>query len=114
MFLNWDWTALRFLLDLIMLLSVMTIGIYSWWVTRNQVIKSDIVSVSGRVDAVEERVTLVERDIRNLPTPADVSEINQRIASLHGDLREIKGSLRGLTRAVDLMNEHLINRGNRE
>lgn len=111
---NFNWNALRFFLDMVVMFGVVAVGIYSWWISRNQAIKSDIFAVCGRVELVEERVTLVERDIRSMPTTADIFELNQRIACLHGDLREIKGTLKGLSRAVDLMNEHLISRGGKQ
>lgn len=109
-----NWTALRFALDLLMLVGVVMVGVYSWWVARNQATKSAIDLVGERVGSVEDRMTRVERDIRSLPTPSDLYELNQRIATVHGDLREIKGALQGLSRAVDLMNEHLIRRGGKE
>jgi hypothetical protein len=35
---------------------------------------------------------------------------NKRLDDLHGDIRELTGSVKGLNRAVDLMNEYLINK----
>lgn len=35
---------------------------------------------------------------------------NVRLDALHGDIRELTGSVKGLSRAVDLMNEYLINK----
>ena len=35
--------------------------------------------------------------------------LNRRLDDLHGDIRELTGSVKGLNRAVDLMNEFLIN-----
>lgn len=109
-----DWTALRFLVDVMMLIGVVGAGAYSWWVARNHATKQAIDNLGDRVSGAEDRLTRVEHDVRSLPTVADVHELNQRIATVHGDLREIKGSLQGLSRAVNLINEHLIMRGGKD
>lgn len=44
-----NWTALRFALDLLMLVGVVMVGVYSWWVARNQATKSAIDLVGERV-----------------------------------------------------------------
>jgi len=110
---EWDWAALKFLLDLGTATGVVGVGVYSWWVGRNHATRSAIDSVGERVSCVEDRVACVERDMRHLPTSAHIADLHDRIATLGGDLREIKGALQGLARAVDLINEHLINQGRR-
>lgn len=109
-----DWNAMRFFLDALVLAGMVAIGVYTWWVSRRQATASAIKEVDRRVDGVDERLTQVESDMQHMPTQTDVAELSGRIGELHGDLREIKGSLRGLSRAVDLMNEHLIRQGSKE
>lgn len=106
-----NWTAVKVFLDVVVLIAVAAIGIYTWWVSKGQATSSAILDVDKRVDDVEARVIQVERDVSHVPTHADVAELSARISGLHGDLREIKGSLAGLARSVNLMNEHLIRQG---
>ncbi|MCS4503880.1 DUF2730 domain-containing protein [Arhodomonas aquaeolei] len=109
-----DWNAARFALDALVLIGVVVVGVHTWWVSRRHATADAIRQVDDRVDDVEQRLTQAETDLRNMPSQTDVSELSQRIGGLHGDLREIKGSLQGLSRAVDLMNEHLIRQGSKE
>ena len=106
-----DWTALRFLLDLVLVAGMCAVAYYTWWASRMNANKTAIKRVDERVHEVEGRVAEVERELNHMPTHADISELSSRIGDVHGDLREIKGSLKGLSRAVDLMNEHLIRQG---
>lgn len=106
-----NWSGARFVLDLLVSAGMIAVGIYTWWVSRRQATTAAIDAVDERVSEVEGRVAQAEQELRHVPTHSDVSELSHRIAGLHGDLREIKGSLAGLSRSVDLMNEHLIRQG---
>jgi hypothetical protein len=108
---NIDWGAARFFLDVIVLVGVVAIGIYTWWVQRGQATKEAISQIDERVVVVEASVKQFERELRHIPTQSDIVALSENIANVHGDLREIKGALGGLSRAVDLMNEYLISRG---
>jgi outer membrane murein-binding lipoprotein Lpp len=107
----WDWGAMKFFLDLLLAVGVVAVGVYTWWVTRGQATKAAIDAVGERVDHVEHRVARVEQDVKHLPTHDDVMDLSAKISNLHGDLRELRGSMKGVERSVQLINEHLINKG---
>jgi len=90
------------------------VGIIGWWNLRDKI-------ATKRFKAAEDRLLQLENDVKHPPAcnyHAGLEKrigtlqtgFDQKIAAVHGDTREIKGKLDGLSRAVDLMNEYLINR----
>lgn len=68
---------------------------------------------NARFKELETRMAHMEDEVKHLPGHHDIKELSQRCEAMHGDLCELKGSLSGIRRAVDLMNDHLLNRGKR-
>ena len=64
-----------------------------------------------RLGDAEKKIERIGSEIRNLPQHRHIMDLSTRIEQLHGDVHEVSGSLKGISRAVDLMNEFLINRG---
>ncbi|MDD4457866.1 MAG: hypothetical protein PHC98_09845 [Syntrophotalea acetylenica] len=79
--------------------------VYTWWVNREKV-------TSSKFRLLEQRLAEVEFAVRQTPPCCHHDELDRRLTSLLGEVREMSGTLKGLNRAVDLMNEHLLNRGN--
>jgi hypothetical protein len=89
------------------------LGIYVWWTNKEKV-------TNTRFEAQDKRITKIESDLqhpsctRHQVLEEKLSSSNQtmnaRLDALHGDIRELTGSVKGLNRAVDLMNEYLINK----
>lgn len=100
------------------------LGIYVWWSNKEKV-------TNTRFDAQDKRITKIESDLQHpscarhqalddklsssnkaLDEKLNTSNqsLNKRLDELHGDIRELTGSVKGLNRAVDLMNEYLINK----
>lgn len=66
---------------------------------------------TNRLGDAEKKIERIGAEIRNLPQHRHIQDLSGRIDLLHGDVHEVAGSLKGISRAVDLMNEFLINRG---
>lgn len=73
---------------------------------------------TARFQKLEERTTKVEGKVERMPVcdshsrmETNDTKLFDRLDDLHGDIRELAGGVKGLSRAVDLMNEHLINKG---
>lgn len=99
-----DYSALRFWLNILQLTGICAIGIYTWWTNRERV-------TNKRFKEHHHRLVTLENQIKYSPTQTQYEALSTRIDRLHGDLREISGNLRGINRAVDLINEYLINQG---
>ena len=64
-----------------------------------------------RIDEVEKDNRIIRTKLDHMPNHQDIKELSTRIDQLHGSLSEFNGRLKGINRAVDLMNEFLINQG---
>lgn len=65
---------------------------------------------NARIIAVETKVSEIKVELIHLPSQGQFTELNRGIQSLNGELRNTQGRLEGINRAVDLMNEFLINK----
>ncbi|HXG29262.1 MAG TPA: DUF2730 family protein [Nevskiales bacterium] len=74
------------------------------------VINREVADRKHEVRRLEDRVIVLEQHIVHAPKAEDINGLRSEIAALRGNLGEFKGEMRGLTRAVDLMNEHLLNK----
>jgi len=66
-----------------------------------------------RTSMMEIAAARLQVEIGNMPGRKQFDELNTSILSLNGELRNTQGRLEGINRAVDLINEFLINQGNR-
>jgi hypothetical protein len=63
-----------------------------------------------RTSVIERHTAELRIELEHLPTQKQFDELNRSILSLSGELRNTQGRLEGINRAVDLINELLINR----
>lgn len=96
-----NYEALKFWLSVIHFLGMVGVGIYAWYVSRKK-------ATNDAVAKISDRVTRTEITLEHMPTHKDISEISTRIESMHGEISRMSGTLAGVNRAVDLMNEHLL------
>ncbi len=134
-----DYLSWRFWFDIIRDLVTILVWIYVWWVNRKKAVEKRFAGIEKRFTAIEKaiddaleeqqkvldaRCTGREKRINNLemdaqtlnlklghmPNHKDIKELSGRIDLLHGSLSELNGRLSGINRAVDLINEFLINK----
>jgi len=81
---------------------------YVWWKNRDKV-------TNARFKEIEDRVIKVETKVQSMPVCGNHGRMEEndvklfeRFDDLHGDIRELTGGVKGLTRAVDMINEHLL------
>jgi hypothetical protein len=133
-----NYVAWSFWREIIVLGGLVANIVYTWWINREKVTakrfaalekdvaqrvtKADLEAIVAnqgapcrthlsRTIGLEDRATRAELEIKHLPNHADLAKLSSRIEEIHADLHEIAGGVSGLRRAVDLMNEYLINNG---
>jgi hypothetical protein len=99
-----DYTAYRFWFDVAQFAGLCILGVYTWWGNRAKV-------TSRRFKKYDDRLNKLEQRAEAGPTPEQYRSLKDTMGELHGDLREFKGKFEGINRAVDLINEFLINQG---
>ncbi|MBN2060715.1 MAG: DUF2730 family protein [Deltaproteobacteria bacterium] len=88
------------------------VALYLWINRKHQATMKRIESASDQVSKNEKDIIRLKAELKNLPSQAQFSDLSKEIRSLTKELSETKGRLQGINRAVDLINEHLINKGN--
>ena len=96
-----DYTAARFWMDLLQLAGIVAIGIYSWWGNRAKVTNS-------RFNGLETRMTKVESK-----SGCDHhGDFDKRLRDVQSNVSTIDGRMEGIGRALNLIQEHLLSKGN--
>lgn len=133
-----DYTAARFYLDLSQFALTGAIGVYVWWTNREKVNSKRFEALekevahrataaevadlraqqtvscklhTARTAQLEGNFIELRADLKNAPSHNNLSRIHDRIDALTKEVGSIAGSLGGINRAVDLINEHLIKKG---
>ena len=65
----------------------------------------------ARTTQLESDAATLRVELDHLPSQAQFGELNKSILALNGELQNTQGRLEGINRAVDLINEFLINQG---
>ncbi len=128
-----DYTAWRFWFDVGQSVGTIAIAIYVYFMTRRKAVDQRFVKIESSItralkehrDDLDERcsqrktrIETIEREARatvlkleNVPSHKDLAKLSERINDLNGSMSELNGRLGGINRAVDLINEFLINQG---
>lgn len=64
--------------------------LYTWWRTRDQNVESRFRAGSERMDRADARLASVEQTLRGAASKDDIHSLSLSVASLIGELREIR------------------------
>ncbi|MDH5785341.1 MAG: DUF2730 family protein [Chromatiales bacterium] len=106
-----DYGQFRIWFDLVQTFVMVALAIYTWIVNRTKVNKAAIDRVDNRVIRLQERVTLLENDVRHLPNHDDLGDIHEKVNTIASGMGKIEGELTALNRTLGLINDHLLNGG---
>lgn len=121
---TWGTNELRLAFEIFYGIATIGAWLYAWQVQRRSAAKAEISRIertfvekteeaSSRVDRIETRLAVVERDVSTLPDHKELGQLYDRLNSLHGDLQQLTGTVTSLTRQLTLINEHLLNGSSR-
>ena len=109
-----DYSALRFWFDVGQFFLTCAIGVYVWMSNRQKVTATRIKKMEADVGegllSHGNRLTKLESDSGHIPSRLEMGSLSDKISGLSRELGKLEGRLTGINRAVDLMNEHLLNR----
>lgn len=109
-----DLAELRLYVDVVQwcITAVMGVALYAMRSYRGTVdeLQQQSAALGSSCRLLDSRLTRVEVAIEHAPSRRDIEQLSRRIETLHGDLGRVAGGLEGIRRAVDLLNEHLLNR----
>lgn len=111
---NIDFNAVRGWLAIIQFAATAAVGAYAWITARQRATEKDLQALRKRVnDRIEghgDRITRIETNVAHMPTHTDITNLSGRIEALHREIGRMNGTLKGVNRAVDLINEYLLNK----
>jgi uncharacterized protein HemX len=135
-----DYSAARFWFDMVQLLGLAALGVYSWWRDREKVnskrfkaLEDEVKSLATqeslaeleakratrceasakRMSEAERSISTLSTEITHLPSRAELNRMTEGMTQLSQKLGRMEGRLDGINRAADLMNEFLISQGGR-
>ncbi len=135
-----NYEAWRFWMGVAQLVGTLAIGVYVWWTNREKITnkrfralekdvakKTSEAAVQSLIEkhvpgcpnaakavAMDSKLTRLEAELRSMPGRTEIQHLNDNIAELSNDLGKLHGKLGGINRAVDLINEFLINQGGKK
>ncbi len=112
-----DYGAWRFWLSAGQMLFNVMIAIYIWNNRKHQATNSRVErleeSLVKRVEDAEKDLLSVKGCVEHLPTQDQIREVSKEMQALSSQMGELRGRITGINRAVDIINEFLINKGER-
>lgn len=106
-----DYNALRFALDLLQLLGLAAIGVYTWLINRSKANRAAIGELERQATSHAERLAIIEQQIAQAPTHTDLGKVYDRLNGVAETLSQLNGQLNGVTHQLSMVNEYLLNQG---
>lgn len=106
-----DYEAARFWLVVVQWIVTGLVALYAWHVGRSRAGARAMDELSKRIDDNQRRIDLLERDLRDAPGKDQFHDMYESLSGLRAEVRQMTGTMHGLGRAVDLMTQHLLDRG---
>lgn len=97
-------------IDAIQTIGLFVIGIYGWGIRKAMNNLRELQKLDAEVDGVEKRLTAIEHITSHAPTHTDLAAIYGRINLMAERQSEMNGTLSGIQRGLDRVEEHLLNR----
>lgn len=69
-----------------------------------------IQKVESTLKGHDERLRHLQHDIASVPTRTELAKLHDDLSAVRQELGNVSGRLEGIGRALDLINEHLLNR----
>jgi len=104
---TFNYQALTFWFSIVNFVVMSGVAIMAWWSGRDKI-------TSTRFKDAEDRIIKLETEVKHPPACTYHAQLELRIDAVRSDTSEIKGTVKGINHAVDLMNEFLINQGGKK
>lgn len=123
-----DYTAMRFWMDVIVIIAVAGNTVYTWFANREKVnatrLKAHEAKVNEKLTEHESRCSRhreltgslegslgrLQTEVHHLPSQADIGRVHARMDEVYGLVKGLDGELKGSRRQLDLVLEELLRR----
>jgi hypothetical protein len=112
---NVDYREVRFWFDVLQTLGLFIVTFYIWLTNRHKANSGAIRKLDNeirtKINAIEDSLIAMDKDIEHLPKNTDVARIHQRIDDVAQGLTRMQGSQDAGNRTLALIQQHLIGKG---
>jgi predicted nucleic acid-binding Zn-ribbon protein len=108
---TFDYRALGFWFQILQAIITLCMFVYVRKVAKQKATEKRFKRLESDMAVLETRTSKLEIELNHLPTQQQFIQLNAGIAKLSSAMENFRGRLSGINRAVDLMNEFLINQG---
>lgn len=109
-----DYGALRFVLDLVQLVGIVLVGVYSWLSNARKANTQWLEELDTDVRRLDNRASVIESQMQQAPTHYDLSQIYERVNQLSNAIERMTGEVTGISHQMRLISDHLLNRERKE
>ncbi|HEX5278163.1 MAG TPA: DUF2730 family protein [Fluviicoccus sp.] len=85
------------------------LALFTFITHRSAARASQVQQVSDKVSAVSERVTAVEEQLRHIPDPDLLHNLDGDMKAIKAELRHMRDALTPLAKSLDRINDYLLN-----
>lgn len=103
-----DWTAARFLFDLLSALFMGGVAIYVWWTNRTRATGAALGEVHGRIDQVDKHIARIEQTLDSRPGYAEIDVLRSEMATISRGMAEISAQMQSTTALLGRLHEYLL------
>lgn len=96
--------------DAIQTIGLVVIAIYGFGIRRAMNNFKELQALDGVVDEIGVRITALEQSAKHAPTHGDLAAIYNRLNGMSDGLSEMRGTLDGVRRGQERIEEYLLNR----
>ena len=93
-----------YLLRLGQFLFTVLVGLFSLMAARRASSKVEAEALANRLAGQDTRLTVLEQQMKHLPTSEQLTELAEKLAELGGDMKGIKSDISGINRSLDPLN----------
>ena len=102
-----DYIALKFWWEALITVAVVGNYFYQWFLARDRVTRAAINRLDDRVDGLGDRTLVLEQ---KLPDKKVISDLYDRMGGLNREMGALEEKLKAHGRALDRVEDHLLNR----
>lgn len=103
-----DYQKYRVVMDILQLLMLASVTVYTWIVNRTKANTAAIDEVKTEQRRVANKVDLLENDIAHLPNHGDLEKLHEKVNSVANTLKTVEGELAGVNRNLSLIMDALM------
>lgn len=106
-----DYNAWRFWIGVGQIAFNLIVVVWLWNNRKHRATNDKVAQVGLRVDQTEKDLLKIQTELQHLPQCSHHHELDKRMAAVQGSVKKIEGRIEGFGHGLDIIQEHLLNRG---